>query len=1644
MACAAGEYCDDYWREDPALGARLKAELKQNARAEGVPERLLYLYDQLPNCPACIGGDAQNPILPYMVIVYTDDAGITAPGFGPIKSRGTAWNPDDEYAARQGMRDGYVESFYIMLETSACECCNASTQEEFDEWNEGEDLDQSDNPNWNPDADLDTSLSDAHEDPDNLGPDPADLTSIDDKDKYPDILPFPDLVIPPPIRPYTTGCDPCRDLVNSHNDLVIQINRQSRTVAVHERRLKVARIAIRLMNRNIRAHERLAVTAGWEEEYQRLFAERGGLIAAAQEDEKYLAIEREKKAQMLVQLEQLKRAISECEKQCQLSDRQPDLVPAPPEPEVGVDPSLPTFVGVKVSPCSQCIEVTQRRNRIANDMNELVDGMIDTGINANSIEAWNALRAQLDAADKALEECEKENCGNPATESAQPTSGTATTTSTSGLADCKPCEAIRQALNENREATTRNYRRSRQLDLELDKLLQLKASLGGELTSAQEIRVRIRSRGQAQNERTPDSADPEALRGVDERIAAKQADLDALHELLRELGVEQYRLTLEYIHCLATYCDSDRFDFVPDTSVGFGDYSGIPSDINTVDFIESVGYYFVSTTCKECNETARRINDWVLQQHQTWLADYVLYRRGLLQEQDAQDSLDDLDSKISRFMISLQLQLAELNQCEMQFCPDTHSDNDDGLVDSDDINTTSTAGSAAGSNSDGQMQSDSPTLDTPRPSNDSPSPSAPSTPTPTPTPTPTAPATAESNPVGGGMEMPGPSAAPTSPATPATQDALPVSNVDLDALIAAALAAQSVAAFCELECPDVITCEIAQQLLQSLSDAQFFLGRLVEWTEKAAQDHFDHFESLANQENISDENSANLQFAIGLHQFLHDFGSSMLDVASVIGSARDFAKDAASGDLGDMSPTDLVQQLDSAYETLKDLESGMDTLSSSPNGGEGTGTPLGDATTELLGADINDVKSYVSDAKNLLIKGIEEDKIDWATIGQSLGRFAKGISQDQLDARQQRLADLQAGQSLEALARARAYLNYQVATARKLKAIDALAAVTATRAAITPCMTELCGSSSLSRAFTARVDATIFAALNGRDPLENAGWGEILLALNPFIDPLTERIKKLPAVQNHCPVPEDDFGLDADYQYEFGDRACIAALQPLIADMRDSLDSGAANEEFTLNLPGVCAGSPIYDWWGDSYGTYSSSISGRRWSQVPQQNSVAQVDQRLDLATMETTHTQWARDRIGLNGLARTSDTTTLAPTLVAIIDSGIDLQHPDLQDKVWTNTDEVPDNNLDDDNNGKIDDVHGWNFVSTNNNTQDNNGHGTLVAGIVAAAHNDFGITGVNPMARLLPIKVTDFVGEGVADNVADAIRYAVDMGARVINVSLGGHEFSAAEQAAAEYARENDALIIVAAGNQSIDASQFWPAGLDGVITVAATDANDQRADYSNWGAPVDIAAPGSDILSLRSRYTDLMFFADPSYEQGSNIVGREKILYTASGTSFAAPFVSGVASLLFSTYPDLNAEQVRRMILHSAKDIQTPGVDSLTGFGRLDANAALAANSAYFVDAEIAAVSPARRDGKVVVQVIGVTDADQFESAIVELGEGSAPQQWAQVGETIDAPVRDGTLIEIEASQLQGASSWTLRLVTTHRNGSQREARFALNLQ
>jgi subtilisin family serine protease len=261
---------------------------------------------------------------------------------------------------------------------------------------------------------------------------------------------------------------------------------------------------------------------------------------------------------------------------------------------------------------------------------------------------------------------------------------------------------------------------------------------------------------------------------------------------------------------------------------------------------------------------------------------------------------------------------------------------------------------------------------------------------------------------------------------------------------------------------------------------------------------------------------------------------------------------------------------------------------------------------------------------------------------------------------------------------------------------------------------------------------------------------------------------------------------------------------------------------------------------------------------------------------------------------------------VVAVIDTGVDYNHRDLKANIWCNEAEL--NGLpgvDDDGNGYIDDIYGYNFAYNNSDPMDDNGHGTHVAGIIAAVgNNGLDVAGVCWNARIMPLKMLDAGGDGTSADAAPAIYYAVANGADVISLSWGSDEDSQVIKDALAYARRQGVLVVAAAGNQGADMS-FYPASYPGVIAVAATESNDKRWYLSNYGQWVDIAAPGRDILSLRAAGI-------------TSATAQTTFTTKLSGTSMATPHVTGACALLLAANPFLTCEEVEQMLLSTGDPI------------------------------------------------------------------------------------------------------------------------------
>lgn len=312
----------------------------------------------------------------------------------------------------------------------------------------------------------------------------------------------------------------------------------------------------------------------------------------------------------------------------------------------------------------------------------------------------------------------------------------------------------------------------------------------------------------------------------------------------------------------------------------------------------------------------------------------------------------------------------------------------------------------------------------------------------------------------------------------------------------------------------------------------------------------------------------------------------------------------------------------------------------------------------------------------------------------------------------------------------------------------------------------------------------------------------------------------------------------------------------------------------------------------DGYGEVNAAraverLLSRPLSRVPALGGVSWGLDRLDAPSV------WAA---GITGVGVT----------VAVVDSGIDMNHSELDSAIWTNPRELAGNGLDDDGNGYIDDVHGWDFVDADADPTDLNGHGTVVAGIIAAENNGVGPTGVAYGASIMPIRVLDASGGGSYPAMIKGIRYATANGARVINLSMGGRQASSELLTAIREAEDAGVLVVMAAGNSGSAVPSF-PAAYAGQmgLAVGAIDATGTLAGFSSraGGVPIGyVSAPGVSVVST--------------------IPGNRSATWT--GTSMAAPHVAAVAALLLSARSTLSPSDLVALLVGSARH----GVTAIRG--------------------------------------------------------------------------------------------------------------------
>jgi hypothetical protein len=292
---------------------------------------------------------------------------------------------------------------------------------------------------------------------------------------------------------------------------------------------------------------------------------------------------------------------------------------------------------------------------------------------------------------------------------------------------------------------------------------------------------------------------------------------------------------------------------------------------------------------------------------------------------------------------------------------------------------------------------------------------------------------------------------------------------------------------------------------------------------------------------------------------------------------------------------------------------------------------------------------------------------------------------------------------------------------------------------------------------------------------------------------------------------------------------------------------------------------------------------------------------------------------------------------VVAVIDTGLDAGHPDAPSHPWINPAEIAGNGIDDDANGFVDDTHGWDFANDDADPADDHGHGTHVAGTIAArGDNQIGVVGVAPWATIMAVKGLNHRGTGSTTVMANAVVYAANMGADVLSNSWSGLKSELIADAFA-YADALGVVSVAAAGNSATDISVFTPAGLDSVIAVAAVDHQDGRAFFTNFGSGVAISAPGVEVLSLNANGGDNPLARD----RPGSVVDTDYLWL--HGTSMACPHVSGAVAILMSRFPEDSRGEIRGRLLTGARSIaaQNPGFDGLLGTGALDLSGSLLAD-------------------------------------------------------------------------------------------------------
>ncbi|HGE70578.1 TPA: T9SS type A sorting domain-containing protein [Candidatus Poribacteria bacterium] len=400
---------------------------------------------------------------------------------------------------------------------------------------------------------------------------------------------------------------------------------------------------------------------------------------------------------------------------------------------------------------------------------------------------------------------------------------------------------------------------------------------------------------------------------------------------------------------------------------------------------------------------------------------------------------------------------------------------------------------------------------------------------------------------------------------------------------------------------------------------------------------------------------------------------------------------------------------------------------------------------------------------------------------------------------------------------------------------------------------------------------------------------------------------------------------------------------------------------------------------------------------------------------------QWALEKIEL--LKAWEIEKGSEDIVIAVVDTGVDYNHEDLKSRIWVNKAEIPNNNIDDDGNGYIDDVIGWDFfdspeiklktdhIDRDNDPMDEDGHGTHVAGIIAGIpNNSVGIAGITWGCKIMPLRAGSKIFED--DDLASAIVYAVENGAKIINMSWGDDDMSFIIRDVTEYAYKNGCILVGAAGNDN-EQKIIYPAKFNHVISVGATNKADKKASFSNYGIGIDILAPGERIFGTvpNNSYSDW------------------------SGTSMATPIVSGVIALMLSKRKGLTNQEIVQILRQSADYI---GESKFDRIGRINAYKALLITSS--INAYIS--SPQNGNGAdKLIDIIGYAGGIDFKRYELDYSLAENSSKWYRIKIGFE-PIYDDVLAQWDVSEFK-EGSYNLRLRSFAQNGIIAEDRITITV-